>query len=268
MQTDDLAFLNSLTKYPSIPTWHVIGDKGRLTPATEYTAAKAQGPWHLTEKLDGTNARIILVGMGGKVDAFLGSREHILWALGDRCGDPAMGIVAALRGEPVERAREWLLNWGAVDGTVITIYGEVFGGKVGAGAKGYTSGDNVGFRVFDMRQVLPSEVPRLRQLEPGQLAMWRERSPDGWFDLEEFQREVAIAGLETVPHLATDTELPVLLEDAHDLLRSTLVGGTYALLDGGGTGKAEGIVARTADRSKIVKLRFEDYERTLRKKPA
>jgi hypothetical protein len=33
---------------------------------------------------------------------------------------------------------------------------------------------------------------------------------------------------------------------------------------GGGLGKAEGVVVRTPDRSVIAKLRFEDYDRTLR----
>jgi hypothetical protein len=39
---------------------------------------------------------------------------------------------------------------------------------------------------------------------------------------------------------------------------------TLAQLPGLGTpGRAEGAILRTADRSAIVKIRFEDYERTL-----
>lgn len=50
-----------------------------------------------------------------------------------------------------------------------------------------------------------------------------------------------------------------------EMLKSALVSvGTRAKLDGGGGGKAEGIVMRTPDRSVIAKLRIEDYERALR----
>jgi hypothetical protein len=43
-----------------------------------------------------------------------------------------------------------------------------------------------------------------------------------------------------------------------------LLPGTLAGLGDGGTGNAEGIVARTADRSKICKLRKAEYQKTRR----
>lgn len=41
---------------------------------------------------------------------------------------------------------------------------------------------------------------------------------------------------------------------------------TRSALDEAGGGKPEGIVLRTANRSVIAKARFEDYDRTLRRK--
>lgn len=39
---------------------------------------------------------------------------------------------------------------------------------------------------------------------------------------------------------------------------------TKVRLDDGAKAKSEGVVVRTNDRSKIAKIRYEDYERTLR----
>jgi len=50
----DLAKLNSLTKYPSILTYHALGDKGILQ---ETVQVPFDGRVIGTEKVDGTNRR-------------------------------------------------------------------------------------------------------------------------------------------------------------------------------------------------------------------
>ncbi|MCU1617221.1 MAG: hypothetical protein JWO98_4761, partial [Frankiales bacterium] len=54
----DLAALNSATKYPSIPTYHELDPKngGLLEIPTAF-----EGDVVLTEKVDGTNGRIVLL---------------------------------------------------------------------------------------------------------------------------------------------------------------------------------------------------------------
>lgn len=52
------------------------------------------GPVTLTEKVDGTNSRIIVLPDGSYL---IGSREELLYARGDLIGNPALGIVDALR---------------------------------------------------------------------------------------------------------------------------------------------------------------------------
>jgi hypothetical protein len=87
----DLDKLNSLTKYPSILTYHTLGDKGALQDAVQVPFA---GGVLGAEKVDGTNARLIF---GPDGSAIVGSREDLLWERRDLIGNPAMGIVAAGR---------------------------------------------------------------------------------------------------------------------------------------------------------------------------
>lgn len=73
----DLGGLNSLTKYPSIPTYHSLDpSNGNLLDDRVGFTAPVIG----TEKIDGTNARIISLPDGSYL---LGSREELLYAKGD-----------------------------------------------------------------------------------------------------------------------------------------------------------------------------------------
>ena len=74
LKTVDLSKINSLTKYPSIPTYHKLDPKnGSLLEE----ALNFQGTLIATEKVDGTNARIICLPDGNYL---LGSREELLYA--------------------------------------------------------------------------------------------------------------------------------------------------------------------------------------------
>ena len=79
--------LNSLTKYPSIPTLHALGEKGRLTETLNVDFSGDDV--YATEKIDGTNARIIMLGD----EYIIGSRENLLTHSDDLLFDPAQGIV-------------------------------------------------------------------------------------------------------------------------------------------------------------------------------
>ena len=63
----DLEALNSATKYPSIRTYHALGERGSLTE--EVTGF--HGDVVLSEKIDGSNSRIIRLPDG---DWLIGSR--------------------------------------------------------------------------------------------------------------------------------------------------------------------------------------------------
>ncbi|MBY0522828.1 MAG: RNA ligase family protein [Gemmataceae bacterium] len=135
----DLGKLNSLTKYPSILTYHALGDKGVLQETVQIPfAGRVIG----TEKVDGTNTRLIFCPDGA---ALVGSREDLLWERRDLIGNPAMGIVEAVK-DTVQRLFERLSS----HNQIAVYFLEVYGKNIGAAARNYTREGRVGFRLFDV----------------------------------------------------------------------------------------------------------------------
>lgn len=244
---DRLPFINSATKYPSINTYHVLGERGRLTD--EVTTFS--GPVHLTEKVDGTNARIVIDRDG---DYVIGEREGLLYARGDRVTNPSLGIVEALR-DFVDHT-----DLAPSNGDLRVYFLEVYGGKIGQAHKQYTSGGLFGFRLFDVAHI-PSDV--LAWPREG-IAAWRDSGGQSFATEDELLAIAAKANIPTVPRLATTEagDLPVSISETYDWLGS-LLPKTNVALDDGAKGNPEGIVLRSFDRSTIRKARFVDYKRTL-----
>lgn len=241
--------INSLTKYPSILTLHKFGERGRLT--TEITTDIGGEEMFATEKIDGTNVRIICMG-----DEYLvGSREFILHHCHDLYFDAAQGIVEGIRGLGIKIPD---------DLTQLTvIYGELFGGKMSSGSKQYGM-DKIGFRVFDVATF--SDLSILEQsLED--ISLWREHETSSGmvygqnFLLRDAPENDAF-GFEAVPSIPFeigDMSHRTILDNLRQYLPTTNVALSDAALM-----KPEGLILRNKSRSKIVKIRFEDYERTLK----
>ncbi|GAA4588237.1 hypothetical protein BJY16_008494 [Actinoplanes octamycinicus] len=251
VRTADLQALNSLTKYPSIPTYHELDPRhGGLTE----TVTSFPGPVIATEKVDGTNSRVILLPDGSYL---LGSREELLYARGDLIGNPAQGIVAALRD-----VAENLPDQQLPPDTLRVYYLELYGGKIGGQAKQYSSRGTVGWRLFDV-----AEIGDLRDRLgwPGrQIAAWRDGGGQPWWTEDELR---AVTDFELAPRLFTvdRAELPADVAGMHAFLTERLPR-TLVALDDSGQGRAEGIVLRSPDRAVIAKARFQDYERTLKRR--
>ncbi|MDP9791758.1 hypothetical protein J2S43_000270 [Catenuloplanes nepalensis] len=250
VRATDLRALNSLTKYPSIPTYHTLDPKngGLLDEAVPFT-----GPVLATEKVDGTNARIIQIPGGTYL---LGSREELLYARGDLIGNPSQGILENLR--PLAESLP------AVDGFRV-LYLELYGGRIGGHAKQYSARGAVGWRLFDTALLDGHE--HLLTAPPQRISAWREGGGQPWADEDALHAIAAEAGVELAPRLFTldAAELPAGLERMQSLLTDRLPG-TLVRLDDSGQGAAEGIVFRAPDRSVIAKARFQDYARTLRRR--
>ncbi|AVT37594.1 RNA ligase family protein [Plantactinospora sp. BB1] len=251
VRTANLTAINSLTKYPSIPTYHCLDPRngGLLDETVAFS-----GPVHLTEKVDGTNGRIVSLPDGSYL---IGSREELLYARGDLIGNPALGIVEALRPiadrlPPVDRD------------AVVVHYLEVYGGKVTAASKHYTESRAVGARLFDV--VVLDDYAELLEWPVERISSWRESAGQPFLAESELLARAEAAGLPTVPRLDTvdAAELPTELEKTHRFLAERLPATTVAL--DGTPGRAEGIVLRSEDRSAIAKARFQDYERTLKRR--
>jgi len=144
------------------------------------------------------------------------------------------------------------------------VYGEVFGGKT-AGHKNYTGHKQAGFRVFDTVIIPRPEADEMvLSWDRSKIAQWRDHG--GQFFGDEMMIQLGSAALkqEPTPRLATikGKDLPKTLKGVSDWLQQFAK--TKCRLDDGAKAKSEGVVVRTHDRSKIAKIRFEDYERTLR----
>lgn len=258
----DLVKLNSLTKYPSIPTFHTLGDKGRLL---DEHLPLPDAPLFATEKIDGTNCRILICRPDVGAPAFLiGSRENWLHAAGDLIHDPAQQIVDAVR-ELASHAA--LVNiWDLLPGhELFVLYGEVYGGKVTGASKHYTQEQTLGFRLFDVVAFSADSARELLAKEGREIAAWREAGGQPFLDIDPQGVIARAVALPQVPRVALSKNPGGSAAQTHEWLRSHAPLTTLAPLDAEAKpGRPEGIVVRTANRSFIAKLRFEDYERTSR----
>jgi len=251
MRDLNLESLNSATKYPSILTFHERDPKrGALLDA----ATAFEGDVLLTEKVDGTGARIICFGNG---DYVIGSREELLHARGDLIANPKNGVVDALR--PIA---DTLATPGNGE-QVVVLYLEVYGGKIGRNAGQYTGQGRTGSRMFDAATI-PEEI---LSRTPADVSLWREHGGQAFLTEKELGDMAARHGVELTPRLGLipASEVPTGIEEMRDFL-TTRLPATRVALDADGGSRPEGIVLRTEDRTVIAKARLEDYEKTLRRR--
>jgi len=252
----DLGCLNSATKYPSILTYHEMGERGRLRDVVQVPFDTDDAI--VTEKIDGTNARVILLPGPTYV---IGSREELLHARGDVIWNEQLGIVEAVR-PLAEKAADALSGMLAED-VVLVLYGEVYGGKI-SGGKSYTGSGATGFRLFDIVEFVDTPFRDIVARPREEIASWRDRGGQDFAPEAVILDTSDLLGISATPRLTVSRPPPSLsatLEWLGDVCK-----GTRAALDDGARGNPEGVVVRTRDRTMIAKIRFEDYERTLGKR--
>lgn len=258
----DLKKINSLTKYPSILTYHKLGERGKLTEelTEERGLLNESDNIYVYEKVDGENSRIVFFkNPYNEIDYLIGSREELLYAKGDRIGNPYGNIAEFLKPVAEEFIENNLIN---IDWALTVIYQESYGGKTKA-AKNYTDSKTQGYRVFDVFSITQSMLDELLELSHEKIAEWRDHGNQPFYNEAEKLKFLQKNDLEFAPLLSaiTGSEFPRTLEDTFKWLKNfeqTKVGIDL-------TGKSEGVIVRTSDRKQIRKIRFDDYERTLRK---
>lgn len=263
LHTLDLAKLNSLTKYPSIPTYHELDPKNGnlLESPVKPVKFSVSDTVIITEKIDGTNARIIVLPDGSWV---IGSREELLTAKGDLIPNPKLGIVDTLR--PLVNDLVPPHN-----GEIWTYYLEVYGSGVGPNAKQYTtSKTTTSCRVFDIGVIgdvsRPDDIAEKFTWSREKIASWREHGGQHFMYEFSMAKMISYSGLDRVPIIdkIVADRLPVTVQETNDWLQ--MFRQTDAALDESAKMGAEGVVLRTASRTVVAKARFEDYTRTLRRR--
>lgn len=250
----NLRVLNSMTKYPSIPTYHALDPKngGLLDECVSFPDAVIA-----TEKVDGTNARIILLPDGNWL---LGSREELLYAKGDLIGNPALGIVEQLA--PVAEQIQADTGW---SDSIRVVYVELYGGKIGGAARQYGADPKrFGWRLFDVAVIRDLDV---LSWPAERISAWRDGGGQPFLDEDDLYEVVDLTALDWTPRLLDEfygDAMPTTIEGMAEML-ADIAPRTGVRLDPG-EGKAEGVVFRSPDRSVIAKARFQDYERTLRRR--
>lgn len=259
MKIEDFDKLNSLTKYPEIKTYHKMGDKGRLQPELSLSLSPDK-LYHVSEKVDGTNTRMIFIIEADHYDYFIGSREEILTARDDRIYNPALDVVSNLL-DPTDAISNGLYYRNNVREGVYTFYSELYGGKLPA-TKQYANSKEYSFRLFDIAYLSLDTLDSMMELPRDEIARWRINGGQEFLTTDERAEFCKALRLNKVPFCENvfGREVPTDIKDTYEFLLAYKT--TKAGIDREG-GRAEGVVIRSDDRKEIVKLRFEDYERTL-----
>jgi len=246
--------INTLTKYPSILTLHKFGEKGRLTD--DFTTNIEGETMYATEKIDGTNVRIVSFG-----DKFLiGSRKCILHYSDDFYWDESMDIVKSVFELGVTRMATEHLT---------IVFGELYGGKVTANSKNYGK-EKHGFRVFDMAVIEDLSVLDSTITE---ISNWREHTLNSTVDDTLAYGQNFLNRSELATYADQYELVPNVEFDLGDMKHQTILDAlnqfipeTQVALTESAQKRPEGVVIRNENRTKIVKLRFEDYQRTLKRR--
>lgn len=252
----DIRKLNSITKYPSIPTYHELADREKDGLKEQLIVSFSQDEeLNIYEKIDGENSRIVLIGDGYDVDYFIGSRKELLHAKGDRISIPTGNI--ANYSKPIA---DKLSNWFKGSVGVLVIYFESYGGQTPK-TKQYTHDKTQYGRVFDAFELSKDKFEELMNMELSKIASWRDNGGQPYFNVGDLEMLTEVLELPTAPLLkSVKSEIPTEIEPTLNWLeqfRETRVGINQI-------GESEGVIVRTKDRNKIVKIRFEDYEKTMR----
>lgn len=257
--TIDLEKLNSMTKYPSILTFHELAEnkkhglKNEVIPTSSFDEEESV---YLYEKIDGENARIILVSDGENIDYFIGSRKELLHAKGDRISIPTGNIANYFK--PIAKELEERIKGKK---GVLVIYFESYGGTLPK-AKQYTNDKSQYGRVFDAFRLSLDQFYELLKKEKHEIASWRDNGGQPYLSCSEREALIEDLGLTAAPLLGKikGKDIPTDVLETRSWMepfKETKVGINH-------NGSSEGVIARTHDRKKIAKIRFEDYNKTLR----
>ena len=250
-----LTSLDSLTKYPSILTYHNLGSKGGMVDSL-VEDKKFEGTVEITEKVDGTNFRVILWGD----DYLIGKRDSLVYAKGDRIiTEPCVYTV-------LDKCKKLMEK----DFTYLTVvYGEVYGDNINRGSKQYCSDEKKrNFRVFDVARYSLKQIENILYYDITKIVSFRDHGGVPFLNTHDLMNFCEAFDLERTPIWGTydASDIPTQVEDTLNWMEENFTQSRSILGEKPENanqlfGRAEGVVIRTPDRSMIRKLRFEDYRK-------
>ncbi len=220
-----------MKSYPKIETLYDRDEKthGVIPGQLRLSEFELITSWHVTEKIDGTNIRVVFDLVTGSIE--FGGRT-------DNAQIPANLVAYLTRTFTVERFMTAFDGTRVDDNTQITLFGEGYGEKIQKCGGQYRKG--VAFRLFDVY------------------------IGDWWLEWNSVEDIAEKLGIKTVPYLGEVRYLPSLAAELREIVDTSQVAWSE---DGDGTLKAEGIVARTrpllltrAGKPLVWKLKFRDFE--------
>lgn len=266
--------LNTMTKYPSILTYHETAERGSLAQ-NRYEDKDFSGyeKVYVTEKIDGTNSRMVFTtnNEGSVEDYILGSREDFLYACGDRIINPALGLVDTLEKHLVPKFNLPKIMIGheiLKPNYFYIMYGETYGGKIN-NAKQYTNHQSYFFRAFDLVAMPIEEAKGFLSMKLEDISSWREHSGQPFIPVSDFIEFCDTFQITRVPYILTmdGKDIGLTPKDVHEWMTDFVKSVATIDEDYDGTAKSEGVVVRTEKRDLIRKFRFEDYNKTVRLHP-
>ena len=265
VQTYGKVAINSMTKYPSILTLHKLAQDGRTLLNDMTTKIDDNVTLFSTEKLDGCNVRLIFY----RGQFLIGSRDNMLHFGGDLYYQSEYDIVDSLYDMlPIAKIADSIAA--SIYGNhLVVVYGEFYRGKALPKGKNYGR-ETHGFRVFDICAFKEGDLDEILKMKPVQISRWREGEGEGGMYYGQpflsynvmgvFCEVFGFQQVPMVPFFMHGTSH----EEVLSAMRQALPKSNAALSDDA-TKIPEGIVVRTSTRSRIFKLRFENYEKTILK---
>lgn len=258
--------LMSLVKYPSILTYHELGERGTLNNIINGEDFNGKQVY-ATEKIDGSNSFICFTTNddGCAEDYFIGSRTEPLYFNGDRIiVNKSQGIVETLK--PAADHIMLFVDDGPNDvqckpNHLYVVFAETYGGKINAWKQYSTSGKQ-SFRVFDVVEMPIDDAINVLEMSPDAISGWRENGNQPFIDVAALYNFCSELRFRQVPGQFCDSGeyIPNTLAEVYEWLQ--IFNKSDVKIDEDALGHSEGIVVRTADRKSIRKIRFEDYEKS------
>jgi len=247
----DVKRLNALTRYPTVPSYHVPDAQGR--PTLQVKVSFAHEPQLIiSEKIAGHSIRVILTKDG----YFLGNKTEILAWHEEIDEQPMHPILNGMR----MTANHIFQSYSPKDEGIKVFFGVFFGGSSHPHAKQYTGGDYQlnSFKLSDGFSLPANEFTTLYNSTAEQIGEWRESNQ------QPFYTETSLLGfgIPVNPRLRSSAP-PVHVAATLAWMQHTLPK-SKACLSYLAPGKPNGILIRTPNRSKIAKLSFAEYEKFLK----